>query len=476
MQGSGSERPKAHRPAPLAAFLVAAAALAGAANAQDLGIKAPPQNHPVLIENATIHTVSGETIEAGYVLFDGGIIKDVGSGPAPEPVADAVVIDGTGKHVYPGLIGPVTQLGLTEIQALRQSADHDETGDVSPEVFAAVAINPDSTLLPVTRSNGVLIVGTFPTGGTIPGRASVVHLDGWTWEEMAIKPDAGLVISWPQMRPFNAWWMDRSEEEQQRGISERLKAIDEAFDTAAAYLAAKAADPDHPTDLRWEGMRGVFPGGEGEQKPVFIQAQDIDQITGAVSWAVERGLRPVIVGGRDAALCADLLKRHGVPVIVGGTHKFPRRADAAYDEAFTLPAELEAAGVKWCLATSDDTAHERNLPYNAATAAAYGLDPEAAVRGITLSTAEILGIDGNYGSVQTGKSATLIVTSGNPLEITTSVERAFIDGREIDLSNKQTKLAEKYREKYRQREASEGAVAGKRNGEQRMESGERETE
>jgi hypothetical protein len=260
------------------------------------------------------------------------------------------------------------------------------------------------------------------------------------------------------MRPISARWMQQSDSEQMEESRRAYASIDDAFKAAEAYLKAKAADPSLPTDLRWEAMRGVL--GE-EQLPVFIAAADVDQITTAVMWALERKLRPVIVGGRDAEQCADLLKRHNVPVIITGTHTFPKRADAAYDDPFTLPARLHKAGVKFCIASADRTAHERNLPYNAATAAAYGLDPEAALKAVTLWPAEILGIDAEVGSLEVGKAATLILTDGNPLEVRSNAQLAFIDGREIDLGNKQTVLAEKYREKYRQQEVRTREAAGR---------------
>jgi hypothetical protein len=304
--------------------------------------------------------------------------------------------------------------------------------------------------LPVTRTNGVLIAGVFPTGGRIPGRASVMRMDGWTWEEMAVKADAGLSIAWPNVRPVSAPWMTQTDTEQTDEIRRSLSGIDDAFKTAMAYAAARDADPNLPLDLRWEAMRGVMPGAK--QLPVFITAGDVDQITTAVTWALEKKLKPVIVGGRDAPLCADLLKRHEVPVIVLGTHATPRRADAPFDEAFTLPARLNAARIKFAITTSDDTAHTRNLPYNAAMAVAYGLDHEAGIKCLTQWAAEILGVGDTLGTIEVGKAATLIVTNGDPLEVTTNTERAFIDGRAIDLSNKQTKLAEKYREKYKQKQ------------------------
>ncbi|MEC9373251.1 MAG: amidohydrolase family protein, partial [Planctomycetota bacterium] len=213
--------------------------------------------------------------------------------------------------------------------------------------------------------------------------------------------------------------------------------------------AAKNADPSIPTDIRWEGLRPVLEKGA----PLFIRAQELEQMQSAVTWAADRGFKCVIVGGRDAEQCIDLLKKHDVAVMVTGAHRMPRRRDSAYDEPFTLPAILEESGLRWCMATAGggfSTSAERNLPYHIATCVAYGLDPEVAIRSITLSAAEVLGVADRLGSIEPGKAATLIITDGNPLEIPTNVEVAFIDGRRIDLSNKQTDLNEKYLEKYRQ--------------------------
>lgn len=427
---------------------------ASTALAQDLGVKAPPQSKPILITGATVHPISKPAIENGVVHFADGKLAFVGSKAEWEEHIKNIrlvapeTIDASGKHVYPGLIGAQTQLGLTEISAVRAMQDTNEAGSVTPEARAIVAVNPDSTLIPVTRSNGELIAAVFPSGGTIPGRVGVMRLDGWTWEEMAIKPDAGLVVEWPMMRTVTAWWNPTPEEEQLKNIRQNLHVIDKAFATARSYAAARAADPTTPIDLRWEAMIPTLPAAA--QTPLFISANAMDQITAAVSWAAPLGLKVVIVGGTEAPMCADLLKTHNVPVIVMGTHNFPRRDDGDFDEAFTLPARLEAAGVRWCLASGEETAHERNLPYNAGRAVAYGLSRDAALRSITLSSAEILGIADQYGSLDAGKSATLIFTDGDPLEVTSHVSAAFIDGRTIDLSNKQTILAEKYRQKYKQ--------------------------
>ncbi len=443
------------------------------ASAQDLGVKAPPQTRPVYVHNATIHTVSGDTIEAGGIVFDDGVITAVlpaGMTPAFAPGSHPIEIDAEGLHVYPGLVAPYTQLGLTEIQAVRATLDFREVGTIAPEVRAAVAINPDSTLLPVTRSSGILTAGVFPgttyeifgdagPRGLIPGRASVIRLDGWTWEDLAILDDAGLVVNFPLTRPVVAWWMDEPPEGQSENIQRAIGALDEAFRNAAAYRDAREANPDHPIDLRYEAMQGALPQGtpplrggsvSTAQLPTFFTAHDVDQITGALAFAERHGLRPVIVGARDADRCTEQLKAAGAAVIVESSYRMPKRDDSPYDELFTLPQRLEAAGVAWCFASGEETAHERNLPYAAAMAVAYGLPPETALRAVTLSAADILGVGDRLGSLDVGKAATLIITDGHPLEVTTRVHLAFIDGRAIDLENKHTALARKYLEKYRQ--------------------------
>lgn len=436
------------------------ALLAGSvALGQDLGVKAPAQSGPIVIENATIHPISGPVIESGHIAFDKGVITSVGSGKGPG--AGAQVIDGKGKHVYPGLIGAYTLMGLTEISAVRATNDFAEVGQISPEVRAAVAVNPDSTVIPVTRSNGILTVGVVPMGGLIPGRASVMRMDGWTWEDMAVEADAGLIVNWPNMRATRGWWVTTSEEDQQKRIAESLTQIDDAFASAKAYFGARKSDAEKtPLDVRWEAMRGAIEGGD----PVFIRAQELEQIESAVSWAVKNNLRPVIIGGRDAGETIDLLKRHDVAVILTGTFRLPRRDDTEYDDLYTLPARLEAAGLRWCLASSsgmDDTAHERSLPYEAGMAAAFGLSPDVAIKSITIYAANVLGVGDRLGSLEKGKAATLIVTDGDPLEVTTNTLMAFIDGRAIDLSNKQSALEAKYREKYRQLGILEGESESK---------------
>ena len=430
--------------------MLIAAAATSFASAQDLTHKAPPQSGPIALTHAAIHPVGAADIARGWILFDAGRITALGEGEPANLPKGTTVIDLKGeRHVYPGMISGYTQLGLTEIQAVPQTIDTGENERITPEVVAATAVNPDSTLIPVTRSNGVLTAAVFPTGGLIGGQPSVIRLDGWTTTDMTVKRSLGQVLSWPNMRTFTAWWMNESEDDQQRNIKRDVEAITKLFDTAKAYADAKAGDPNSATDLRWEAMQPIFAATPHKAK-LYVRANTVDQIVSVASFAERYKQEVVIIGGREAPMCASVLKSHDIPVIVMGTHNLPRRDDEAYDEPFTLPARLNEAGIRFAMSHSDDTAHERNLPYQAAMAVAYGLPHDVALKSVTLWTAQIHGIDAELGSLEPGKRATLIVTSGDPLEITTRIEGAYVDGRAIDLSNKQTKLAEKYRDRYKQ--------------------------
>ncbi|MBI2825848.1 MAG: amidohydrolase family protein [Planctomycetia bacterium] len=413
-----------------------------------------PQKHPVALVGGTVHPVSGPAIENGVIVFDAGKIVAVGRDAAIP--ADAERVDVSGKHVYPGLIDANSQLGLVEVPSVRGSRDQSEMGEINPNVKAHVAFNPDSELIPVNRSGGVLAVLTVPSGGLITGMSSCMLLDGWTWEDMCLKPGVGLHVNWPQMAPIEAWWIEQAPTAQLESRDRSLKAIRAALTDARAYQAAKkaaesghAAAPEH--DARWEAM---IPALE-KQMPAFIHAEDVQQIQSAVAFAEREGLRPVIVGGYDAPECAALLRKHNVPVVVGGVYRLPRRRADAYDAAYTVPARLHEAGVAFCIAGAIGgssgalPANLRNLPHHAGTAAAYGLPPDEALKAITLYPAQIMGVADRLGSLEAGKDATLIVTTGDPLEIPTQVTAAYIQGRAVQLSDRQKRLWEKYKEKYR---------------------------
>lgn len=410
-------------------------------------IPPPPQDEPIVLTNATVHTVSGDTIENGRVLFSEGRIEAIG-GPRDTSVTADRVIDLEGLDVYPGLISANTMLGLVEIEAVRATVDVAEPGPINPNTRAEVAINPDSENLPVARANGILVALTAPTGGLIAGRSAAIQLDGWTSEDMTIKAPIGMHLSLPRLRVPDGM----PEALQSRFIEQRdeqLKLLRKSFEEARAYRKAKAAGEITDIDRRWEAMIPVF----DRELPVFANVDDLMEIRYALKLADEFDFRLVIVGGADAWRIADLLAERQVPVIVAGVHRPPLRRWEPYSTPSENPVRLHEAGVKVAIANMGGTfvaPLERNLPYEAAEAVAWGLDPKEAIRMITLYPAEILGIADRVGSIDVGKDATLIITDGNPLDIRTQVLRAFVQGREIDLSSRHTMLYEKYRERLRQ--------------------------
>ncbi|WP_298829020.1 amidohydrolase family protein [uncultured Piscinibacter sp.] len=444
----------AFRPGCLWAGLALASALT--AQASDT-IPPPPQTQPILVTGATLHTVSGPVLVGGRMLIERGrITAIVAAGePLPPQSGSAQVVDLGGRHVYPGFIAANSAIGLTEISAVRATVDHAEVGALNPNARAVVAVNADSDLLPVARANGVLAALVVPGGGQrglIAGTSALMQLDGWNWEEMAVERETALHVVLPSMRltpqalePLPA----TIQVELRKFTEERLRQIDDAFDAAAAYLRARTGAPDSPADQRWEAMLPVLQG----RRPVFVHADELPQIRHALGLAERHRLKLVIVGGADAWRITELLRERRVPVVIGGVNELPLRRDEDVDARFRLPALLAQAGVTFCIAREGGifaAPNERNLPYEAATAAAHGLPRDEALKAITLYPAQILGVADRLGSLAPGRLASFIVTDGDPLETTTRVERVFIQGREVSTANRQTRLTDKYEQRYRQ--------------------------
>ena len=421
-------------------------------------IPPPPQRQAILITDATLHTVSGPVIANGRMLIDKGRIAAIGSATEVAAPAGAQVIAMSGKHVYPGLIGANTTLGLVEVESVRGTIDSAETGAINPNSRALVAVNPDSELIPVARANGILAALSVPRGsatGLIAGTSALLQLDGWTWEEMGLIPEVALHVALPTMRLNAALFPNLPQarlDDMQRMTNQRLRVLEDSFEAANAYAKARANDATTPLDSRWEAMLPVVAG----KRPVFIQANELPQIRYALALADRFGFKLIIVGGMDAWRIAALLKERQVPVIIGGVYRLPMRRGDDTDAPFRLAAQLYEAGVRFCIARSGsefDAATERNLPFEAATAAAHGLPRDEALKAITLYPAQILGAADRLGSLEPGKLASFFVTNGDPLDIRTKVERIFIQGREIELSDRQTKLNDKYEQKYKQLDA-----------------------
>jgi len=413
-------------------------------------IPAPPQSGPIALINVTLHPVSGPAIENASIVFDKGKIVAMGADVRAPKQANVVRLDG--HHVYPALIEASSQLGLTEVGAVRATRDNSETGDFNPNVKSWVAVNPDSEHFPVTRANGIATAVVMPTGGLISGLAGAMMTDGWTYEDMTLQAPVGLVVNWPNMtirRGFARFF--GSPAEQEKRMRKQLESLDKAFEKAKAYhrayAAAKNGNAAAPKfDPRLDAMRPVFDG----DLPVIIDAQSQKAIRAAVAFSQKFGLKMILLGGYDAPLAADILKRYDIPVILEKVQRLPMRRHDAYDRPFTNALKLHEAGVRFCIGANEGAGNTRNLPYHAATAAAYGLPKDVALKAVTLSPAQILGIADRVGSLEKGKDATLMVTNGDPLEVATEVRHLFIQGRKIDLTSKQTQLFEKYRQKYEQ--------------------------
>ena len=414
-------------------------------------VPAPPQTHPILLMNATIHPVSADEIQRGAILFEKGIITAIGRRVTNLP-DNTETIDLLGKHVYPGMIAAASVIGLTEIGAVAVTRDFSERGEVNPNVRAEVAYHPDSEIIPVTRSNGVLLAHSCPTGGLISGTSAVMMLDGWTWETATLKAQTGLHINWPNMGAISSRRFRRSEEEVAKRREEAMKKLDSTFEEAQRYLVAKEAANQSgrielETDLRWEAMLPVL----RREVPVFMHASEVRQIESAVEWANRQNVKMVIVGGYDAWRVADLLKKYEIPVIYETVNSLPRRRWEDFDTPFTGPVKLYEAGVKYCISMGTGGAsNHRNTPYEASKAASYGLPKDEALKSVTLYAAEVLGIADKAGSLEKGKDATLMITDGDPLEITTQVAQVYIQGKKIDMSDRHKVLYDKYKEKYRQ--------------------------
>jgi imidazolonepropionase-like amidohydrolase len=360
-------------------------------------------------------------------------------------------VEAGGKHVYPGLFAANTVVGLVEVSAVRATDDTAEVGAINPNVRAEIAVNPDSELIPVTRANGVLAVLTHPVAGeqgVLTGTSAVLQLEGWTWEELTVRAPVGMHLVWPSLL-LPDYLPPAMLDLARKAQADKRVALDKAMDDARSYRAAKEGDAVTQPDLRWEALLPVLRG----ELPVFIHADDLESIQAALDFAQRNALRMVLVGGIEAWRVASLLKAREVPVIVGGTHLLPLRRSDPYDAAFANPARLHAAGVSFAIAgpgNSFSASSERNLAYEAATAVAYGLPADEALKSITLYPAQITGVADRLGSLEAGKDATLFIADGDPLELRTRIERAWIGGREIDLSSRHTRLYDKYRAKYAQ--------------------------
>ena len=410
----------------------------------------PPQSEAVALRGATLHTVTNGVIENGTILFENGVIRAIGTDV--EIPTGTRVVDVSGKHIYPGLIDAYSTVGISEIGSVDVSSDVNELGDFNPNVRAEVAVNAESRHIGTTRSAGVLVTLTTPGGGLISGMSSAMSLEGWDWEEMSMESAAALNVNWPNPRGGRGGRGGRGRgfgpgpQEPPPTYAEQVQQLKDFFAEARAYRDATAAGEEVRTDSRYTAM---IPALDGEI-PVVVSADGAAQINDAITWAQEEGVRLVIRGGGDAIHVADRLVANDIPVILTSTMAAPGRDYEGYDGAYTMPARLYEAGVRFAISGGSGALYTNRLPWEAGVAVAFGLPEEEALKAVTINAAEFMGISDRVGSLEPGKQATLLITTGTPLDMTSDIEQSYIQGREIDMLDIQKFFFQKYMEKVRQ--------------------------
>ncbi|CAG0930833.1 hypothetical protein PLCT1_01525 [Planctomycetaceae bacterium] len=432
-----------------------AAVASGLVASQPLALSAqvrmtvPPQSERTALRGATIHTVTNGVIQNGTIIFEAGKIVSVGANLAIP--AGTKIVDVTGKHIYPGLIDAYSTVGISEIGAVDMSNDVNEVGDFNPNVRTDVAVNAESRHIGTSRSQGVLTTLTTPGGGLISGMSSAMALEGWSWEEMSLESAAALNVNWPDPSQRGGGRGGRGggggPEGNRATYEERVQQLKNYFAEARAYRDAVAAGEQVRTDARYMAMIPAL----DRKIPVVVSASGTSQINDAITWAKQENLRLIIRGGDDAIHVAARLKAENIPVILTSTMDAPNRAHEGYDAAYSRAAQLHKAGVKFAISGGSGSLYTDRLPYEAGVAVAFGLPEEEAIKAVTINAAEFMGLADRLGSLEVGKQATFLITTGTPIDMTSDILQAYIQGRELDMNDIQKHFFEKYMEKVRQK-------------------------
>jgi imidazolonepropionase-like amidohydrolase len=431
-------------------FILIVTIVAGVAHAQENVYPAPAQTQPIILAGGTIHVGNGQVIENADLLIENGKISQVTKPGEKIAVVNEKRIDVSGKHLYPGIIAPNTNLGLTEVSSVRATFDHTELGGNNPSVKSITAYNTESKVINTLRSNGILLASIVPKGGVFSGTSSVVQLDAWNWEDAAYKINNGIHLNLPVLvnRPQNPFAALFGQQPQGgdavKTALARIEEIRNFFRQAKGYFGNAAKTEKN---LKYEAIKGLF----DKTQKLFVHCNLVKEMITVIDFKKEFGFETVIVGGDDSWMIAGLLKENDMPVILNEPHSLPATADDDVDQPYKTGYLLQKAGVLFsiCLDAADGYWQQRCLPFQAGTMAAYGLTKEEALAAITLNAAKILGVGDKTGSLETGKDANIVVSEGDILDMMTSrVTHAFIQGRQISLDNKHTQLFEKYKYKY----------------------------
>ena len=413
---------------------------------------------PIAIRGGKLLTITHGVIENGVIVMEGGKITAVG-GPSTSIPRSAAVVDATGMTVYPGLIDSETNIGLVEVEADQMSNDLVEPSDeIMPQMHVADAFHAETQRIPVVRVNGITNAIVAPgTDDSLPGQDIFIQLDGKDRDDMILVRDIAMPLN------FSAEQRRRGGRGEGGGISGRFPStrmglasqLRQAFLDAQDYEArqksgaARTSDSSSSSsgrggsdrqkrDLKLEALLPYLHG----QKPVVIGAKDGYDVENAMRLAREFNLKVVLNHVTHSQDILDEIASWKVPVIVGPIYDFPR-GDERYDAVYSLPAELYKRGVKIAFA-SYHVEHNRNLPYAAGYAVAFGLPYEEALKAVTINPAEIWGVADKLGSLDVGKTANVVIANGDPLDVKTDVKQVFIEGRKIPMENRQTRLRDEY--------------------------------
>ncbi|QDH80330.1 amidohydrolase family protein [Echinicola soli] len=397
-----------------------------------------PQNGKFLLKGGTVVTVTNGSLENTSILLEDGKIVAIG---AELEAGDATVIDCVGQYVYPGMIDSGTRLGLVEVGSLAETQDYAEIGNVTPNMQALTAINPNSVAIPVTRVSGVTTALSVPSGGLFPGTAALINLNGYTPDQM-YTGFKGIPMNFPTSARRGRWDR-RSDEEIEKDAKESLKNINDIWERAITYMKLEDADASLNYYPEMEQLAKAVRG----DLPLLIEVNKAEDILKALEWIKEKEVKKaVLTGVSEGFRVAEKIAAAGIPVITGPVLALPSRSSDRYDAAYSNPGKMQKAGVKVAIRTSD-TENVRNLPFNAGFAAAYGMGREEALKAITIVPAEIFGVDDHLGSIEEGKSATVFVSDGDPFETKTQIKHVFIDGYKIPMTSRHIRLYQEFLER-----------------------------
>lgn len=405
-----------------------------------LGVAASAQQIPVIIQGATIHVGNGQVIENGYFGFADGKIF-LCSDKMDATYKNVTLIDGKGKHIYPGIICMNNIMGLNEVDAVRATNDYRETGEINPNVRSVIAYNTDSKITPTALNNGILFTQPIPRGGLISGTSSLMRITGWNWEDAAYKTDDGVHLNWPEAMSYYGWWAEQGDA-QKKKTEKELQVIRSFFEEADQYN--KSAKPE-AFNARLNAMKGVLNGTQN----MYVHASGAKAIMETIQFFKQYPqVKLVLVDATDAYLVKDLIKEKNIPVVITNIHQLPKHNHSDVDQPYKTVVELTRAGIMVAIGHSGSW-ESRNVMFNAGTTVAYGLTKEEALQCIALNPAKIMGVSQTLGTLEKNKDASFVVSSGDILDMRTSVvELAYLDGKKLDLNNQQKQLYQKYADKY----------------------------